>query len=149
MEAIIFIGIQATGKSSFYRERFLNTHIRLNLDMLKTRYREGILLTACLKAKQPFVIDNTNPTKKERQKYIQLAHESKFKVVGYYFKSKLEDALQRNRQRAEKERIPERGIRATYSKLEVPSFSEGFDELYYVLIQNDYSFSILEWKNEI
>ncbi len=149
METIIFIGIQATGKSTFYRERFSNTHIRLNLDMLKTRYREGILLAACLKAKQPFVIDNTNPTAKVRHKYVQLAHQSKFKVVGYYFQSNLEDALRRNRQRNVKDRIPEKGIIGTYSKLEIPSLSEGFDELYYVLIQNDNSFSILEWKNEI
>ena len=40
MEAIIFIGIQATGKSAFYQQRFADTHIRLNLDMLKTRRRK-------------------------------------------------------------------------------------------------------------
>jgi len=26
MEAIIFIGIQATGKSTFFQQRFFNTH---------------------------------------------------------------------------------------------------------------------------
>jgi len=39
MEAIIFIGIQATGKSTFYKDNFFKTHIRINLDMLKTRKR--------------------------------------------------------------------------------------------------------------
>lgn len=62
MEAIIFIGIQGAGKSTFYRHHFFNTHIRINLDMLKTRHREQIFLQACLEAKQPFVVDNTNPT---------------------------------------------------------------------------------------
>lgn len=28
MEAIIFVGIQGAGKSTFYRDRFFNTHIR-------------------------------------------------------------------------------------------------------------------------
>jgi len=42
MELIIFIGIQATGKSEFYKRRFYNTHIRINLDMLKTRNKEKI-----------------------------------------------------------------------------------------------------------
>ncbi len=36
VQAILFSGIQATGKSSFYRERFFHTHVRINLDMLRT-----------------------------------------------------------------------------------------------------------------
>src|ERR1700732_3621890 len=61
MEAIIFIGIQGAGKSTFYRERFFDTHVRINLDMLRTRKREEQLLAACLDAGQSFVVDNTNP----------------------------------------------------------------------------------------
>lgn len=34
MQAVIFTGLQASGKSAFYRERFFNTHIRINLDIL-------------------------------------------------------------------------------------------------------------------
>ena len=40
MEMVLFVGIQATGKSSFYLERFFRTHVRINLDMLKTHHRE-------------------------------------------------------------------------------------------------------------
>ena len=61
MECVIFIGLQASGKSSFCIEYFSTTHIRLNMDMLNTRYRENILLNACANAKQSVVIDNTNP----------------------------------------------------------------------------------------
>ena len=61
MEAVIFIGLQAAGKSTFYRQRFIDSYIRLNLDMLRTRHREQLLFRACLEAKQPVVIDNTNP----------------------------------------------------------------------------------------
>jgi hypothetical protein len=50
MEAVIFIGLQAAGKSSFYLDRFFNTHIRINLDMLKTRHREQLIFQACLLA---------------------------------------------------------------------------------------------------
>ena len=117
--------------------------------MLKTRHREKILLNACLAAKQSFVIDNTNPTVEERKQYIQLAKAAKFRVIGYYFQSKLEESLQRNRQRAGKDVIPERGIKGTYSKLVLPHFAEGFDEMYYVVIKNDNSFSIQEWNDEI
>jgi predicted kinase len=148
MEAIIFIGIQASGKSTFYLEKFSKTHLRINLDMLKTRNREKIILDACLNAKQPIVIDNTNPTKKIRTKYIEKFKEDNFKVIGYYFKSSINECIIRNNLRSGKEKIPEVGIRGTFNKLELPEFSEDFDELYYVSIEND-DFIVKEWKNEI
>jgi predicted kinase len=70
MEAIIFIGIQATGKSTFYQRHYSDTHLRINLDMLKTRHRERTLLHTCLQIKQPFVVDNTNPDREQRREYI-------------------------------------------------------------------------------
>ncbi len=70
MEAILFIGIPATGKSTFYKCYFADTHVRINLDMLKTRRREDILLQAGLKAKQRFVVDNTNPTRANRKNIL-------------------------------------------------------------------------------
>ena len=79
MEAVIFMGAQASGKSTFYKELFLNSHIRINLDMLKTRYRERILINACLEGKQPFVVDNTNPTRKVRRQYIEAAQAHQFR----------------------------------------------------------------------
>ncbi len=57
MEAVIFIGIQGSGKTTFYMQRFFQTHVRLSLDMLKTRRRERFLLECCIRAKQPFVMD--------------------------------------------------------------------------------------------
>src|ERR1043166_435764 len=61
MEAIIFIGIQGSGKTTFYRERFSDTYVRVSLDLLKTRSREKAFLETCWKTGQLFVIDNTNP----------------------------------------------------------------------------------------
>jgi hypothetical protein len=49
MEMIILIGIQASGKTSFYKERFFNTHIRISNDLLKTKNREVQLLDYCKK----------------------------------------------------------------------------------------------------
>ncbi len=148
MEAIIFIGIQASGKSSLYFEKLSKTHLRINLDMLKTRTREKIILDACINAKQPIVIDNTNPTKEDRKKYIEKLKPNGFKTIGYYFKSSIKDCLDRNNKRVGQEKIPEIGIKGTYAKLELPEYSEGFDELYYVLIEK-YGFKIEAWKNEI
>ncbi len=146
MEAVIFIGIQATGKSTFYKERFFNTHIRINLDMLKTRHREKLLIRACLEAKQPFVTDNTNPTIEDRARYISLAREAGFRVCGYYFQSSSKDAIIRNSHRPEGERVPEKGIRGTFGRLQLPSPDEGFDQLFYVRINETSAFVVEEWR---
>ncbi|MGD9170522.1 MAG: AAA family ATPase [Candidatus Thiodiazotropha sp.] len=148
MNGIIFIGLQASGKSSFFLKYFYKTHLRLNMDMLKTRNRERILLESCLVAKQPVVIDNTNPTKNDRKRYIDKFTIHRFKVTGYYFSSSIEQCLTRNMTREGKEKIPDVAIKGTYNKLELPEFTEGFDELYYVAIK-DGSFHIENWKNEI
>src|SRR5215468_5849939 len=149
MEAIIFIGIQATGKSTFFQQRFSDTHVRINLDMLKTRSRERILLAACLEARQPFVIDNTNLTREARAGYISQAKAAGFKVIGYYFKSALQAALERNRRRSGKALIPEKGIIAAHRKLELPAFDEGFDQLFYVKIAEDGQFIVEVWTDEV
>ena len=144
MEVVIFIGIQAIGKSTFFQQRFFNTHVRINLDMLKTRNRERILLVACLDARQPIVIDNTNLICEARAGYISQARATGFSVTGYYFKSALQAALERNRQRSGKALIPEKGIISAYRKLELPSFDEGFDRLFYVEIVEDGQFIMKE-----
>ena len=144
---IIFIGIQGAGKSTFFKKYFADTHIRINLDMLKTKHREKLLVEACLEAKQPFVIDKTNPAIEDRAKYIALAKDYKFTVVGYYFASNLAAAIERNNQRTGKAKIPEKGIHATYSRLQIPTFDEGFDELFYVKTREMNGFVVENWQS--
>ena len=91
MQAIVLIGMQASGKSSFCMERVYNSLVRIHLDMFRTRYREKLLIFACHDAKQPDVVDNTNPMLDARVVYIQVAKSNGFRVVGYYFASKVED----------------------------------------------------------
>src|SRR3984957_7129479 len=100
MEAIIFIGIQGSGKSTFFRERFFDSHVRINLDMLRSRRREELLVAACLEGGQSFVIDNTNPLPADRARYVQPAHAAGFRTVAYFFESSLREAMQRNNLRA-------------------------------------------------
>jgi predicted kinase len=133
MDLIIFVGIQGSGKSTFYKKRFINTHVRLNLDMLKTRQREKRLFSACLEAKQSVVIYNTNPTIEDRARYIPYAKLAGFRISGYFFVPDLADCLRRNDLRGEK-KIPTSGVAATLQKLEPPTYEEGFDVLYTVRI---------------
>lgn len=146
MEAVVFVGIQASGKSSFYKERFFATHVRISLDLLRTRNRERRLLTVCLETQQPFVIDNTNPTREERAKYIDAAKSAKYSVVGFYFRSKAEECLTRNQQRTDQ--VPDVGILSTAKKLELPTWEEGFDTLKYVRL-TEAGFVVEEWNDEV
>lgn len=148
MEAVIFIGLQATGKSSFYVARFFHSHIRINLDMLKTRRREELLLRACLEMQQPFVVDNTNPTIAERARYIPPARVARFRIVGYYFESSLGEAIRRNSARAPEAQVPAKAIGATRKKLQPPTHGEGFDALYIVQIAPEGGFQVASWDEE-
>ncbi|MBN1763702.1 MAG: AAA family ATPase [Sedimentisphaerales bacterium] len=149
MEAVIFMGIQASGKTTFYQELFFDTHVRINLDMLKTRHREKVLLEACLDARQSFVIDNTNPARKDRLRYIEAARQYGFEVIGYYFQSEIQACMKRNENRFGKKKIPAGGVLMTYHKLELPAYKEGYDRLYYVKIEADTSFTTEDWNDEI
>jgi predicted kinase len=149
MEAVIFIGIQAAGKSSFYRERFFHSHVRINLDMLKTRHRERRLTQACLDAGQRFVVDNTNVRVEERAKYIAAAKAAGFRVVGYYFQSSVRDALRRNSGRSGTRLIPVKAILGTYKRLQIPCLDEGFDLLHRVEINDANEFVVTRWPDEV
>lgn len=146
MELVILIGLQGSGKSTFYKEKLIDTHLRLNLDMLRTRHREQVLLQACLEAKQPVVIDNTNPTPADRARYIVPAKAAGFRVVGYYFGSAIEECKRRNAQRPAKQVVPLPGLLSTHRRLVRPSMAEGFDELWFVRIGGDGRFVVQEWE---
>ena len=137
--------MQAAGKSSFYRERFFHTHVRVSLDLLQTRHREGRFLQLCLETGQPFVVDNTNPTPADRARYVGPARAAGFRVVGYYFGMRLAEALIRNATRPEEQRIPEKGVGGTAGRLALPSYSEGFDALDYVRAE-DSTFHVSPWR---
>ena len=150
MEAVILCGVQGSGKSTFCRERLFHSHVRINMDMLQSRHRETLLLTACLNAKQSFVIDNTNPTTEERARYVTAAHAAGFRVVGYYFQSKVQDALVRNELRGPGHRVPDRGVLGTAGRLQLPSRKEGFDALFYVRLGPAVGqFVVEEWRDDL
>jgi predicted kinase len=142
MEAVIFIGIQGAGKSSFFRERFFDTHVRINLDMLRTRRREELMVAACLEGGQSFVVDNTNPQPSDRERYLVPARMAGFRTVAYFFETNLREAMQRNNLRTGKQRVPAPAVAAAFKKLIPPTADEGFDEIYTVTLVADRGFVV-------
>lgn len=134
MEAVILVGIQASGKSTFYQQRFFDTHVRISRDLLRTRNREMLLMRACMEGRQPFVVDNTSVTAEERARYIVPARAAGYRVTGYFFRTEPRAAIARNKLRQGMAVIPIPGILATYKKLQEPHPDEGFDALYTVTL---------------
>ena len=143
-QAILFIGIQASGKTTYYHRMLSDgyyTHI--SLDNLHTRNKENQELVKCLESGKSFVIDNTNPEISDRAQYIQKAKEYGYHVIGIFFQSMVKDCIHRNEVRGGK--VPSKAIACTSNKLQMPSRSEGFDELYFVRIENN-DFEISAWR---
>ena len=143
---ILFTGLQASGKTTFWQQHYPDL-VHVNLDTLHTRNKERQLLADCFASDTSFVVDNTNPTRKDRERYIVPAKENGFRIIGYYFQSSISACMERNLKREGKARLPEVALTSVYTALELPSWEEGFDELYYVRIDQD-GFVIEPWKIE-
>ena len=142
---VIMMGIQGSGKSTFYRSHLASDYIHVNLDSLKTRYQERLLIERCIQQGQNYAIDNTNPTKEDRQRYISVAKDAGYQIVGYFMESKLQNCIDRNNQREGTAKIPAKAIAATSNKLQMPSYDEGFDKIYFV--KNDgKTMTIEDWR---
>ncbi len=137
MNSILFIGLQGSGKSTFYERFFAHTHLRVSRDLMNTKARELRLITTCLQAKRDFVIDNTNPTSAHRAPYIVLAKSAGYRLLGYYFVPDLNACLERNSLRTGKAKIPVPGIYRTNKILQPPTYAEGFDNLYEITLSGE------------
>lgn len=144
---ILFIGIQASGKTSFYRKYFADKYEHISLDVLNTRNKERLAIKQCIGQGKSFVVDNTNPQKTDREKYIVAAKGQGYQVIGYYFKSSIRDCIERNEQREGKVKVPRCAIAATSGKLELPNYLEGFDKIYYVFMENG-DVKVEDWRDE-
>ena len=132
MHGVIFTGIPGSGKSTYYRDHFFDDYLRINLDQLRTRNREKRLFELCLALKQPFVVDNTNTTAKERRCYLAPAVAAGFKVDSYCFTVGTKTALSWNRRRVGKAKVPDKAVLAMAGRLQQPARDEGFSELFFV-----------------
>jgi predicted kinase len=140
LEIVIFIGLQGSGKSSFYRAHFADTHTHLSKDNWPTankrEARQQRLLHEYLSAGQNVVVDNTNISRARRAPLIEIAHEYNARIIGYYFESNIEDCKARNAAREGRARVPDIAIYVTAAQLEPPAINEGFYELYFVRLRD-------------
>lgn len=152
-ECVILVGLPASGKSSFYRERFAGTHDHVSKDLIRNnrhpQRRQEQLLQESLVLGRSVVVDNTNPSVAVRAPLIAIARAAAATVVGYFFKTDVGDALRRNRARAGLDRVPDVAIFTVRKRLEPPTFAEQFDQLYEVTLdETARTFSIRECRRQ-
>jgi predicted kinase len=147
VELVIFVGLQASGKSTFFRKRFAATHEHVSKDLFRNNRdrnrRQAQLIEAALGKGVPVVVDNTNPTVEDRRSLIDLGRRFGAKIVGYYFDSTVRQSVGRNRRRTGEDQVPDVAVFATAKKLERPAYLEGFDELFSVRMTDDSTFEVM------
>ncbi len=149
MELIIFIGLQASGKSTFYQQQFAASHVCISKDLLQNNRhpakRQQALIEEALQAGRSVVVDNTNVTLKDRAELIRSGRLHGATIIGYYFVPQVAQSLKRNRARTGKARVPDIAIFATLKRLVRPSYQEGFDRLFSVSLCEDDTFAVSDW----
>lgn len=132
-ELIIFVGLQAAGKSTWYRNHFAATHVHVSKDLMPNARsrdtKQQQLVEQALAAGRSVVVDNTNPTPAVRAPLIAAGRRHGARVIAVFFESSVRDAVARNRAREGKARVPDVAIFVTAKKLVPPSLEEGFDEV--------------------
>lgn len=132
-ELVIFVGLQAAGKSTYFAAQLAATHVHVSKDLMtNTRDRDRRQereIVAALTAGRSVVVDNTNPTPVVRAPLIALGRRHGARVIACYFETTIKDAVARNRAREGKARVPDVAIFVTAKKLVPPTAEEGFDEV--------------------
>ncbi|WP_437851442.1 AAA family ATPase [Sorangium sp. So ce363] len=148
---ILFVGLPASGKTTFFRTHFSGTHVHVSKDNFpnakKRDVRQARLVTEALSRGLSVVVDNTNPSPAERAPLITIARAHGARVVGYYFSSRVADSIARNALREGRARVPDVGVLDVAKRLRRPHPSEGFDELYDVTMTND-GFTQEVWQEQ-
>jgi predicted kinase len=139
LELVVFVGLQASGKTTFFHERFAASHVHVSKDLFrnarKKEERQNRLIEEALSAGRSVVLDNTNPSRSIRATAISIAQRHGARIVAFYFESRVAQSLRRNEGRLGKARVPDVAIRSTASMLELPRWDEGFEEVSHVAIR--------------
>lgn len=132
-ELIVLVGLQAAGKSTYYATHFAATHVHVSKDLMTTvsnrDARQQQMIAGALAAGASVVVDNTNPTPQVRAPLIALGRRFGARVIAYFFETQVKPAVDRNRQREGKARVPDVALFVTARKLVPPTVAEGFDEV--------------------
>ncbi|MFF8842068.1 AAA family ATPase [Streptomyces sp. NPDC015127] len=143
----MLVGLQAAGKSTFYRRCLAGRYALVSKDLFprgarNKQQRQMRLVAEALAEGRPVAVDNTNPSVDEWQPLIAQAHAHGATVTAYWFPPDVEGSLRRNAAREGRERVPDVGVHATLRRLRRPSVTDGFDAVHEVRIDDAGGFEV-------
>lgn len=150
-EMAVLIGIQASGKSTFYRT-CLPSFIHVSKDNFrnnknKARRQEQLIRVAAERSEN-VCVDNTNVSREDRAAVVALGQELGYFVTGYVFEFDRDRTLRWNLEREQRDQVREAGIWATLKGYEPVTRDEEFDKLRYVRPDGDGGFAVEEWIDQ-
>lgn len=132
---MVLCGLQASGKSTFRRERFPE-HVVVSKDLMSNRRnrerRQRRLVAGALAEGRSVVVDNTNPGPADREPLVAIGREFEATAVAYFFDVAFEVCRDRNAARIGRELVPYVGLVDVARRLLRPDPAEGFDEIWVV-----------------
>ena len=156
VDLVILVGIQASGKTTFFRRHMENGYVHVSLDNWRgkdnVREKERLAIEAGLRSAaggaggNGVVVDNTNTTAATRRRYFDHARRfadetgRRVRVLAYFFDADLAGCLERNEQRpvdppaGTPYYVPPVAIARFHQRLEPPTQSEGFGKIFRVRI---------------
>jgi predicted kinase len=146
MDLVVLAGLQGSGKTTFYRARFAETHAHVSKDLFrhnhdKTR-RQRHLVEAAAADGLSVVVDNTSVRREDRAELVALARALGMRPVLYWFPPDPKASLARNATREGKARVARVAVFATLKRLAPPTADEGFEEAYEVLAEREGGFTV-------
>lgn len=145
-EVAVLVGLQASGKTTFYRQALAATHAHVSKDLFprarRRQDRQLRLIAQALEAGMNVAVDNTNPAAPEWEPILAVARGHGARVVAYWFPPDLAASLARNAARQGRQRVPEVGLHAVAGRLTRPRREDGFDEVFTVVADGRGGFAI-------
>ena len=145
-EVVIFVGCPASGKSSFFKSHMKSAgYIHINRDTLGSWQKCVTECNKALLAGRSVAIDNTNPDRESRQRYIECAQKCKVPVRCFQFMTSIAHAKHNNRFReltlgdSSYQRINDPVFNIYKSKFAEPLASEGLTEIVKISFQPKFS----------
>ncbi|GGS69591.1 hypothetical protein GCM10010156_30450 [Planobispora rosea] len=146
LEVAVLVGLQGSGKSTFYRRVLAATHAHVSKDDFpnarRRQERQLRLIHEALDEGRDVAVDNTNPSAQEWRPLIGAAREHGARVIAYWFPPDLPGSLERNAVREGRARVPEVGVFATLKRLRRPLLADGFDALFTVRLDGCGGFEV-------
>jgi predicted kinase len=149
---VVLVGLQASGKTTFYRRHLAASHAHVSKDnwpnASRKERRQIRLVGELLGAGRAVAVDNTNPGPEERRPLVDLARAHGAVAIAVCFDSATESSLARNELRRGRARVPEVAIRSVARRLQPPAVHEGFDRRYRVRIAGPDELEVTEWPDD-